>query len=227
VPTINSFIRFLYASSGAPAVDIYTDGNLVLQNLAYNEISEYLPVGSGDMSIQVFTAGEDSNPLIDTKLELPPDERITVAVTGILPDVSLLPLLLNLQPTESEDGLIRLVHLSPTASHLNLSIEDGPDLFNDAEYTQATDFKTIVPGAYNLQLRSAGEDGILLTEPLEVMKRKAYTVYALGLPEAEPPLKISYYQDQIPFIADKIKETEFRKKTVAGNNLQINFIYSR
>lgn len=227
MPTINSFVRFLQASPGAPAVDIYTDGNLAFQNVAYHELTEFLVVGPEDMQIQVFATGEESNPLIDTQLTIPASENITVAIIGTPPDVSLLPIFLSVEPTTTDDGLIRLAHLSPTAPNVNLTIEDGATLFTDVGYTQVTDFATIAPGSYNLQLRSASDDTILLTAPLDVQIRKAYTVYAIGIPGEDLPLELSFYEDQIPFIGSTITKTEFRKNPSAGRSPQITFVYNK
>ena len=70
MPTINSFLRFLHASPGTQAIDIYTDGNLVIKDLAYNETSEYLVVGPGNIHIKVLPAGENTTPLLDTELNI-------------------------------------------------------------------------------------------------------------------------------------------------------------
>lgn len=223
MPTINSFIRFLHASPGAPAVDIYADGELVFQNVAYNEISKYLPVGPEDMHIEVFPAGENSNPLIDTNVTIPPSERITITMIGNPTDLSLLPIFLPGEPITTDDGRIRFANLSPGAPNMSLTVEGGPQ-FNDVAYTQVTDFETIAPDTYNLQLRLASEDKVLLKETLQVKERTAYTVYAVGLLDGEPALEISFYEDQIPFIGSMIKKTEFRK-TKLGKAPQINIAY--
>ncbi|MGS0763796.1 DUF4397 domain-containing protein [Syntrophomonas curvata] len=225
MPTINSFIRFLHVSPGAPAVDVYADENLVFQNVAYNEISEYLVVGPEDIHIEVFPAGEKSNPLIDTNVNIPPSERITIAMIGAPTDLSLLPIFLPGEPITTDDGRIRFAHLSPGAPDMSLAVENGPQ-FDDVAYTQVTDFETIAPGTYNLKLRWAGEDEVLLKETLRVQERTAYTVYAAGLLDGEPPLEISFYQDQIPYIGNAVKETKFRKEVIRGKAPLIKFVYS-
>lgn len=217
MPTINSFIRFLNVSPRIPAVDIYSDGNLVFSNVAYNELSEYLVVGPEEMHIQVFAAGEDSTPLLDTELNIPASSAITIAIIGTPPDISLLPIFFSVEPANNDEALIRFAHLSPTAPPMDLAEADGTTLFNGVDYTQVTDFETIMPGTYDLQLRLAGEDKLLANEALKVLKRKAYTVYAIGIPEGDPPLEINYYQDQIPFISDQIGKTEFRRNTAFDN----------
>jgi hypothetical protein len=227
MPTINSFIRFLHASPGAPAVDIYTDGDLVLKNVAYNEISEYLVVGPENLHIQIFPAGEDSNPVLDTELNIPPSETITAAIIGTLPDISLLPIFLNVAPRDNDDALIRFTHLSPAAPDVDLSIEGGTTLFINVGYTQVTEYEIIDPGSYTLQLRLAdGDDKVLASGNIEVIPRNAYTVYAIGLAEEEPPLEIGFYSDLIPNISNQIKETVFRKDTSSIRKApKINLVY--
>ncbi|NLB52402.1 MAG: DUF4397 domain-containing protein [Syntrophomonadaceae bacterium] len=227
MPTINSFIRFLHASPGAPAVDIYTNGDLVLKNVAYNEISEYLVVGPENLHIQIFPAGEDSNPVLDTELNIPPSETITAAIIGTLPDISLLPIFLNVAPRDNDDALIRFTHLSPGAPDVDLSIEGGTTLFINVGYTQVTEYEIIDPGSYTLQLRLAdGDDKVLASGNIEVIPRNAYTVYAIGLAEEEPPLEIGFYSDLIPNISNQIKETVFRKDTSSIRKApKINLVY--
>ena len=62
-----------------------------------------------------------------------------------------------------------------------------------------------------LQLRSS--DGtVLASGTIKVKPRNAYTVYAIGLAEENPPLDIGFYTDQIPFFSQQaIPTTVFRK----------------
>lgn len=226
MPTINSFIRFLHASPGTPTVDVFADENLVFENVAYNELSDYLVVGPADMHIEVFPAGERSNPLIDTIVTVPPSERITIAMIGTPSDLSLMPIFLPGEPITTEDGRIRFAHLSPGTPNLSLTVENVLQ-FEDISYTQVTDFEPIAPGTYNLQLRLFGEDEVLVQKSLRVKERTGYTVYVVGLLEGEPSLEISFYDDLLPFIGSLNGKTEFRKEMTAGKALQINFVYSK
>lgn len=229
LPTINSFIRFLHASPGAPEVDIYTDGNLVVQNLAYNTVSEYLPVGPEITRIQVFPAGETDDPVLDTEYDIPPSERITLAIIGTLPDLSLLPILIGIGTTDNDDSFVRFANLSPDQARFDLSIADGADLFNDIGYTEVADYDRISPGTYTFQIRMADKDEVLATsEPIKFNPRFAYTIYAIGLLEDEPALEIGFYDDQVPFIGAQVeKKTEFRRTSSStGKPPKITFIYS-
>ncbi|HNX28657.1 MAG TPA: DUF4397 domain-containing protein [Syntrophomonadaceae bacterium] len=227
MPTINSFIRFLHASPGTGAVDIFTDGNLVAKDLAYNQLSEYLVTGPEDMHIQLFFAGEDTDPLLDTKLNIPASEAITAAIIGTLPDISLQSIFLNVAPRDNDDALIRFANLSPAAHDLDLAIECGDTLFSNVGYTQVTEYEVIAPGCYTLQLRTAGgDDTVLAKDSIEIIPRYAYTVYAIGLAEEDLPLEIGFYSDLIPNISSQIKETVFRKGTsFLSQAPRINLVY--
>lgn len=227
MPTINSFIRFLHAAPGTAAVDIYSDGNLVVKDLPYNEISEYLVVGPENMHIQVFSAGEETTPLLDTELIIPPSETITAAIIGVAPDIILLPIYYNVAVRDNDDALIRFTNLSPVLSAVSLAIEDGAVLFSDIDYTQITDYQVIAPQNYALQLFRTGEEGdILASGSLEVVPRYAYTVYVIGLIEGETPIEIGSFRDLIPYYSDMIQETVLRRDTSYSNNApRINLIY--
>ncbi len=213
MPTINSFIRFLNASPGSPAVDIYFDGELVFDNIVYNELSNYLVVGPKEIHVQVFPTGEEGSPLLDTQLSIPASSTITAAIIGTMPNIGLMPIFFSAEVTQDSNALIRFVHLSLTAPAMDLAQADGRVLFTDVQYTQLTDFEKLTPGLYELQLQETGGGQVCATDELKAAERKAYTVYATGNWEGEPALDIFYYQDQIPYFDDLTAKTEFRKDT--------------
>lgn len=227
MPTINSFLRFLHASPGTPAVDIYIDENPVLKNISYNEISKYLVLDPKTIHIQVFHAGEVSNPLLDTELDIPASETITAALIGTLPDISLFPIFLNVAVRDNDDALIRFTNLSPAIPAAHLLIEDEMIRFSEVEYMQVTEYEIIAPGTYTLQLRMANEDdSVLAYGTIAVKPRTAFTIYAIGLLDEDPSLALGFYTDLIPFIANEIQPTEFRKDTSSiGKTLKINLVY--
>lgn len=220
LPTINSFIRFLHVSPGTPNVDIYWNEELLVKDLSYNNISEYVPTGPETKRIQIFAAGENENPLLDTEINILPSERITYAIIGTLPEIRLLPILLSVEPIENPEVLMRFAHLSPNTPNLDVILTEEDNLFSNVEYTEITDYKTILPDSYNIKLKLTNEEEIIFTsETLEFKNGNAYTVYALGLLGENPPLDINYYQDQIPFLStDLNKEAWKTEKVVAPSN---------
>lgn len=226
MPTINSFIRFLHASPGTPAVDIYLDGDLLFSSIVYNELSNYLVVGPEKTHIQVFTAGEDFSPLLDAQLDIPASSTITIAIIDTPPGIGLLPIFFSVELATDANALIRFVHLSPASPAMDLALRQGNTLFSGVEYTQVTGFQTLSPDVYDLQLQTAGGGEVLAADVLKAMERRAYTVYAIGIPKGDPPLDLFYYQDPIPYLNQLNGRTEFRKVTLSEDKPpRINLVY--
>ena len=52
IPTINSFIRVLHALPGVGSIDVFINEELLGENLAYSNVSRYLPIGPGNNRVQ-------------------------------------------------------------------------------------------------------------------------------------------------------------------------------
>ena len=50
-------LKVLHGVTDAPAIDVYADGELVIENLAYGEFTEYLQVSAGDYTLDITAHG--------------------------------------------------------------------------------------------------------------------------------------------------------------------------
>jgi hypothetical protein len=186
-----SYIRVLHASPGAPAVDVYANGNIIARNLPYKSFTPYIKVPSGAYTVRVFPTGKTTDPVIETSLEIPGKSIFTVAAVGRLPDIGLLPILEPLQSVNPGYAMVRFVHLSPTAPIVDITLPNGQRLFKDVEYKEITGYIPVRPGTYTLQARPTGTDKVALTVPNITLKANTlYSVYAVGLVEGNPPLQV-------------------------------------
>lgn len=186
----DSYIRILHASPDAPPVDIYANGDLIVKNLAYKQLTEYVPVKPGDYNIQVFPAGQNTNPVIDTQFNVPSKSSYTVAAVGELADIGLFPIREVYMPViEKRSSYVRFAHLSPNAPAVDVTLPDGTKLFSNVSYKTYTNYITTVPSNYTLQVKPAGQDQVVLTVPnVKLSPGTIYTIYAVGLLGEEPPL---------------------------------------
>lgn len=186
----NSYVRILHASPDAPPVDIYANGNLIAKNLAYKQMTNYVPVKPGNYTIQVYPAGQKLNPVINTKFAVPPMSSLTIAAVGKLADISLLPIMEVYMPmVDKRSSYIRFAHLSPNAPAVDITLPDGTILFSNVSFKQYTDYISVAPGNYTLQVRPAGSSQVVLTVPnVKLLPGTIYTVYAVGLAGGTPPL---------------------------------------
>lgn len=190
-------------------------------------------VGPDTFKIEVFPAGEgeDSSPVLDTELVVSASERLTIPIIGTLPDISLLPLQERFQGWGPSDSIIRFAHLSPNTPRVDVTLPDGTKWFSDVGYKQVTDYRVIIPGDYDLQVRQTSEEEtILTTDTFMFNKGNSYTVYAVGLLGEEPPLEMIYFEDEVPFLEAKTNKIEplFPKRKNSGNSpIKITFTYSK
>lgn len=187
--TSDSFVRILHASPDAPPVDIYANGNLIASGLEFKQLTNYVPVKPGEYDIAVFPAGEEENPVIETTLEVPEQASFTAAVIGILPDISILPIMEVYKPmVDSQSSYIRIAHLSPDTPALDITLPNGDKLFSSIEYGEYSEYIAVEPGIYTLQLNPAGESRSILTVPgVRLSPGIIYTIYAVGLFDGTPP----------------------------------------
>lgn len=186
-----SYVRVLHAVPGAPAVDVYANGQLIAQNLMYRDFTDYLTVPSGNYKIEVYPAGTRDEALVTTTATLPGCSIVTVAAVGQLPSISLLPIAEPIEPIAPNMAKVRFTHLSPTAPNVDITLPDGTVLFSDVRFKETTQYVMVPPGIYNLQARIAGTDQVVLQVPnIQIEPNRFYTVYAVGLPGEEPPLQV-------------------------------------
>lgn len=186
-----SYIRILHASPDAPPVDIYANGVQIASNLAFKEITDYLAVPAGTYNVEVYPAGTKINPVIDTDFTVPVNSAYTIAATGPLSEITLLPIREVYMPRVVKDkSYVRFTHLSPNAPAVDITLPDGTKLFSNVAFKEHTPYKEINPGTYTLLVKPAGSNEAVLTVPNVVLKPGAiYTINAVGLAGGNPPLE--------------------------------------
>ena len=187
----NSYVRVLHASPDAPAVDIYVDGKLIVKNLSYKQLTNYIPVKPGSYKIQIFAAGQQMNPVISTTATIPAQSALTLAAIGTLSNIELMAISEVYMPTNiAQKSFIRFVHLSPNAPAVDIVNDNGTKLFENVSYKTYTNYIAVAPGRYTLMVKPTGTDQTVLTIPnVHLMSGMLYSIYAVGLVGGKPPLE--------------------------------------
>jgi hypothetical protein len=179
----NSYIRVLHASPNAPAVDVYANGNPIVTNLSYKELSNYIPVLPGNYNIKVYPAGSTTNPVVNTNVYIPPNSIFNVAAIGKIPNISLYTIP---EPTSAQNfgrACVRFIHLSPTAPKVDVALSTGVKVFNNVGFKDITDYACIPAGTYSFNVIPTGTNNIALSIPeVQLSPNTYYTIYALGDP---------------------------------------------
>ncbi len=186
----DSYVRLLHASPDAPPVDVYANGDIIAKNLSFKQLTDYVAVKPGEYTIQIFPAGQKTTPVLNTKMNIPSQSSLTVAAIGKLANLQLLPIMEVYMPmVDKRSSYVRFAHLSPDAPAVDITLPDGTKLFSNVRFKQYTDYISVAPGNYTLQVRPTGSDAVVLTVPnVKVLPGSISTIYAVGLAGGNPPL---------------------------------------
>ena len=139
----NAMVRVLHGAGDAPAVDIYANGGLIGEGLAYTEITDYLSVPADTYQIQVVPAGatlEEGPVVIDAALTFEPGTMTTVAATGSLA-AGIMPQVLADDPMPSaENAQVRVVHYSFDAPAVDIAPDGDAAIIEGLEYPANTEY---------------------------------------------------------------------------------------
>lgn len=191
----NAKVRFLHASPDAPTMDIYIDGNKVVQNVPYAGVSTYSDVTGGEHKIELYPAGRKDAALLTKNVKVDAGQRYTISAVGRVADPNndlLLDLLVAKdQPTHSPGkAQLRAVYTSPDAPAISVWEKNGPVLFERVGFKEVSNYLAVEPKTYNLEIRLVNSTTSLLDVPnLTLKDQDEVTLYVLDV-KGEPKLQV-------------------------------------
>ncbi|WP_270181541.1 DUF4397 domain-containing protein [Alkalihalobacillus sp. CinArs1] len=191
-----SNVRVIHASPDAPEVDVYVDGKPAFEGATFQAATDYASVTPGERKIQVFpsSAGGKGDAVLEKTLTIGSGKDYSVVALGKLSDLSLL--VLEDETATSEKAGIRAVHASPDAPAVDIAVKDGDAIISDLSFGKSSDYKTVDPGTYDLEIRPAGSSQSVLDLPnIPVESGQNYTAIAVGFLEDEPSLNVVLVKD--------------------------------
>jgi hypothetical protein len=180
--TVNmAMVRVFHASPNTPTVDVYVNGQKVLQGIKYKQISQYLKVPTGQYRVDIYPTGQTNAPVLSETMYILPSLRYTITAIGNASNLQLLPFFDNPYVSYGETK-VRFAHLSPDAPAVDIAVKGGDVLFRNARYKEVSDYvKVPANQKLNLQVRVAGTEDVVLTVPnVRLGSNKSYTIAATG-----------------------------------------------
>ncbi|WP_254532015.1 DUF4397 domain-containing protein [Natrinema gelatinilyticum] len=173
-------VRVAHFSPDAPNVDVYVDGNQVLSNVAYGDVSPYLEIEPGTYTVKITAAGDPGTVAFEGDVTLQP-AFYTIAAIGELGASSFEPLVL----LDAGSALARVIHTVPDAPTVDIYVEDEL-LFEGLSFGESTDYAALPAGTFTVSIRPAGDpETTLLSFEAAREIGVAYSAYAIGY--ANPP----------------------------------------
>lgn len=190
-PVNTSYVRLFHASPNTPAVDVYANNKLLAANLFYKSFTKYFSLPADTYNITVFPAGRKATALLNKRLTVTAGIIFTAAVIDILPNINILSIAEPAGPTIPHKVFVRFSNLSPNSPNLDVTFANGSMLFKNVGYKNVTDYTTLVPGNYHLEVRETGTGNVVLINPsIKLNGDKFYTIYTVGLINERPPLQM-------------------------------------
>jgi hypothetical protein len=182
-------VRVAHLSPDAPAVDVWVDGAIAFENLAFEEVSDYATLTADSYFIEVVPTGETTPVVISATLDLKANMDYTVAAVNELASIEALVLEDDNTLPASNKAHVRFVHASPDAPAVDIAVKGGPVLFSNIAFKEVGDYLPVDAGTYDLEVRIAGTDTVALEVPgIALQELTVYTVFAMGLAGGEPAL---------------------------------------
>lgn len=177
-----ALVRVIHASPDAPAIDVYVDDELAIPGLTFGTASDFVTVASGKRQIRIAPAGTnpDEGSVIDESLDLKEASVSDIAAVGLLADIKAQVYDLDLSTVDDPgNARVRVIHASPDAGKVDVVIAAGDTLFEGADYPDATDYKDLAAGSYNLEVKK--DDAVVLQAPdVAIEAGMVYELVAVG-----------------------------------------------
>ena len=179
-------LMVVHASPNAPNVDVRVNNGLVLTNVAYPTNSAYLEVNSGSTNIKLSPTGTTTY-VIDATTTLDANKNYSIFAIDSVSKIKAVGVGDDLTAPASGKAHVRFFHFSPNAPAVDIAVASGAVLFSNRTFNdQATNgsltsFTPLDAGTYNLEVRAAGTNTVVLPLPNIVLTAgKIYTVFAKG-----------------------------------------------
>lgn len=178
-------VRVAHLAPDAPAVDVFVDGDPVLEDVPFRVVSDYLELPADSYRVSVAPAGEGTDAaVIDEELEVPAAD-LTLAAVGEAGGENRPLELAVLEDDNSDPGddtaRVRAIHASPDAPAVDVVVsETGQALFEGVEFGDAA-YAEVPAGDYRLCTYPAGErEEAVLGADVELPGNTVASAFAVG-----------------------------------------------
>jgi len=86
----------------------------------------------------------------------------------------------DLDGLDSGKARVRVIHASPDAGDIDVSVTGGDELFGGVGYRDATDYSDLEAGSYSLDIKGDGDRVLLTAQNIQIDDGNAYDIIALG-----------------------------------------------
>jgi uncharacterized protein YraI len=160
----NALVRFVHAIPGASAIDVYTNDQLTVSNLAFGQATEYINLPAGESSLTVTQTGVTS-PLWEQVITPGAGQSLTMVVSSFTDPVAFTAFEDILDSLPLGKARFTVIHAIADAPPVDILLDDGRPVLLQVTYNQAAGTLDIPVFPYNMVVVPSGEgvDSALLS----------------------------------------------------------------
>ena len=175
-------------NSPNPTVDVYVNGDLLLNDFEYRDATPFITVDAG-VVLNIGIAAANSTSVNDTIANFPAtldaDGTYIVTASGILGNTTT-PFTLNVNATASETASIpskvdiAVLHGSPNAPNVDIDEVFIGNVISDLAYGEFTPYLSLDPAIYDFAIRPAGSPSVVATFRADISGLAGQSAYVLA-----------------------------------------------
>jgi hypothetical protein len=178
-----ALVRVSHNAPDAPAVDVFVNDQRAIEGLAFGENTDFVPVPTDGIDIQVVPAGgAQADAVIDVQdLALEPGSLNEVAAVGFLSDISAQVYPIDVSEIPADTARVGVIHNSPDAPNVDIAVTGGDVLVADLAFPNSSGYIEVPAGTYDLEVRPAGTEDVALALPGVALEANTiYNAFAIG-----------------------------------------------
>ena len=187
-----AYIRFFHALASDPVinVDIYVNKRLVVSNLSYEDFTNYLTAYPGSYQVEVYPTGTKSEPVLDARVLLKPNEIYTAAVVGTPTDVGIEVIDDVVRADNAKDAYMRFSNLSVDVGEVDVYVDDVL-VVERLGYLELTEYLRLKAGKHTMKVFVADTGERIVSHPnLQLIGGNYYMTYVVGLLKGRPGVEV-------------------------------------
>lgn len=176
------YIRVIHAAADVGAVDVFVDGQRVIESVDYFSVRGPLAVAPGSHTVSVVPAGADASAAaLSEVVTVDPNDGFTIAVIGGAASLEGLVLEDSVAAPEADEARVRIIHAATGAGAVDVKVAGAAEPFLSDVPFGAASYVDVPAGTYGLELLDAASGASALrTLDLTFVPGWTYTLVVTG-----------------------------------------------
>jgi hypothetical protein len=177
-----AFVSIYHGSPDAPDLDIYAESKKITRNpLLFSEILPYSEFFAANRLLR-FNPYNAVNTLLEVEQTFEKDKIYSIFLVNAISEIDALVVEDKWEEPDGDKAQVRLVHISPDAGELEVSINGTGELFGESNpYLDITEFKKVEKGKVSITVKSKLTNEVLTSvNNIDLKGNRVYSLLIRG-----------------------------------------------